>query len=252
MAIEPARNSSTNGVSRQDAPTDSTSLSSPVSRALAQVAVSDEHVLADMSHELGNFFHRLYYWAEHVRADGPTEGAAGTEREAGEMLERTIRHLEEFLRVALQYFSPVDVSPMRLRAGDLLQSFVNHVSGRLGGTALEVEQPDVATMDSLVGVDPGRMMQVFEIAVRYLGQRLGERSRLTIALADASGDDGARVALRVMIQRPGDGSPAFRAAENAVEWALLLKLIQLQGGVLNEHAERPHERGLSIVLPVLR
>ena len=38
----------------------------------------DQEVLHDLNHELGNYFHKLYYWAEFIRAgdaDMPPETA---------------------------------------------------------------------------------------------------------------------------------------------------------------------------------
>ena len=37
------------------------------------LVVVEERVLAEISHELGNFFHKLYYWSDYIKSD--SEGA---------------------------------------------------------------------------------------------------------------------------------------------------------------------------------
>src|SRR5262245_35553570 len=69
---------------------------------------SEERVLAKIAHQLGNCFHKLYYWTEFLqekRADHASEATAV------QMLTRTVGNLEEFLKGALEYFRPVKLSP---------------------------------------------------------------------------------------------------------------------------------------------
>src|SRR3982750_4424563 len=37
------------------------------------LVVVQERVLAEIAHELGNFFHKLYYWSDYIKGDA--EGA---------------------------------------------------------------------------------------------------------------------------------------------------------------------------------
>ncbi len=218
-----------------------------VSSTLAHAAASDERVLADMSHELGNFFHKLYYWAEHLRTGG---AGAGGDDSATENLARTIRHLEEFLRVALEYFSPVEVSPTRMRADDVLTSFVGHLSARWCGTALVVERPDTAALAQQILVDPGRIVQAIELAVRHVGRLLGEESRLRVAMRSRADGERPCVELSVVVERSIGASGVFRTAEAGLEWALLAKLVRLHGGGLEEHAGHASERRFVMFIPV--
>lgn len=215
-------------------------------------AARQERVLSDMSHELGNFFHKLYYWAEYLRNEGPaSNGGSNGEETAAEMLERTIRHLEGFLKIALEYFAPVDVNPMHMTGDDLLDSFVSRLSTRLCGTTLDVSRPD-GTGAPEVLVDPGRTSQALEIAVRHVAQQVGDESRLAVAMRTATYGDRPCVELRVLIEQPAGSSPFFRTAEAGVEWALMEKLFQLHGGGVCEHLVGGQACGFSIFVPVSR
>jgi hypothetical protein len=215
-------------------------------------AARQERVLSEMSHELGNFFHKLYYWADYLRNEGPASNATSNgEGTAAEMLERTIRHLEGFLKIALEYFTPVDVSPMHMTGDDLLNSFVSRLTTRVCGPALEVSRPDGAVGPE-VRVDPGRISQALEIAVRHVAQQVGDESRVNVAMRTATYGDRPCVELRVLIERPAGSSPFFRTAEAGVEWALMEKLFQLHGGGICEHLVGTQTCGFSIFVPVSR
>src|SRR2546427_7607873 len=70
---------------------------SPALRAEpATPVVVQEKVLAELAHELGNFFHKLYYWADYLKEQPAPKSADST---AVQMLERTIKNLEEFLKL---------------------------------------------------------------------------------------------------------------------------------------------------------
>lgn len=208
-------------------------------------AASQERVLADMSHELGNLFHRLYYWAEYLRDDRSTTNGDGT---ATEMLERTIKHLEGFLQVALQYFAPMEVSPLRVKAGELLSSLISQLTTRMCDARVEVERSDVAVVSEVL-VDPARMSQALEIAVRRVAHYVGEGSRLSAVIDCVTYGHRPSVELRIAITHPTEDSPFFRSAEAGLEWALMEKLMQLHGGGLQEHTAEGEECGFSLFIP---
>ena len=66
-----------------------------------------DRLLADVSHSLRNYFHKLYAWAERVQEQQP----ATADPEPSVLLERTIRELETFLETALELFRPMSVTP---------------------------------------------------------------------------------------------------------------------------------------------
>ena len=245
MATEPSRDREE---TRSSAPLSSANGNGAA--AAEASGVRQERVLSEMSHELGNFFHKLYYWADYLRSEGPTSNGNG-EGTAAEMLERTIRHLEGFLKIALEYFAPVDVSPMRMTGNDLLESFVARLSTRLCGTSLQIDRPDGAEVPEVL-VDPGRTSQALEIAVRHVAQQVGDESRLTVAMRTATYGDRPCIELRVLVEQPAGSSPFFRTAEAGVEWALMEKLFQLHGGGVCEHLVAGQACGFSLFIPVNR
>src|SRR5215831_8684333 len=74
-----------------------------------------ERLLSEISHELGNYFHKLYYWAELLREQRP----ATADAEPAMLLERTIRDLETFLKSALEFFRPLSVVPSPMSIEEL-------------------------------------------------------------------------------------------------------------------------------------
>jgi hypothetical protein len=207
---------------------------------------NQERVLAEMSHELGNFFHKLYYWSEHLRSSGTGGHADGT---GAEMLERTIRNLQDFLKIALEYFAPVQLNPIRMTAADVLSGFIRQLSARFSETPLQIIGRDgLGQADVLI--DPGRISQAFELVVRQIAQQLGEASRLTLGLGSVTSDGRSGVEVRIAVEQPAGESPLFRTAQADVEWALAEKLFELHGGGLYRHADGADERGWVIFLAV--
>src|SRR5207244_7069909 len=97
----------------------------PVLRAEpASAAVVQEKVLSEIAHELGNFFHKLYYWSDYLKEQ---PAGAPTESTAAQMLERTIKNLEDFLKVSLDYFHPTRLSLMRMAIPDVVGGLLSQV-----------------------------------------------------------------------------------------------------------------------------
>src|SRR5205807_3014334 len=88
-------------------------------RAGASLVPIQEKVIAEIGHELGNFFHKLYYWSDFLQDKPARQSADAT---AVQMLERTIRNLEEFLKVSLEYFHPTQLACMRMGAVELVDA----------------------------------------------------------------------------------------------------------------------------------
>jgi hypothetical protein len=54
------------------------------------------------------------------------------------MLERTIKNLEDFLRVSIHYFQPTQLSLMRMKAGEVADGLLAQLRSQLNGTPLTV------------------------------------------------------------------------------------------------------------------
>src|SRR5262249_59321835 len=83
-----------------------------------------EKVLSEIRHELGNFFHKLYYWSEYLKEKPARKTADST---AAQMLESTIKNLEGFLKVSLEYLHPTELSCARMRVDDLIEGLLHKV-----------------------------------------------------------------------------------------------------------------------------
>ncbi len=125
----------------------------------ATAVVVQEKVLAEIAHELGNFFHKLYYWSDYLKEKPARKSADST---AVQMLERTIKNLEDFLKTSLDYFHPTQLSFTRMGVGELLQGFLVQVRAQLNGTPITVSDDDVwRGEDAEVLIDPGHLSRAF-------------------------------------------------------------------------------------------
>src|SRR5438128_10239358 len=112
----------------------------PALRAEPATAVAvQEKVIAEITHELGNFFHKLYYWSDYLKEKPAPKSADST---AAQMLERTIKNLEDFLRVSLDYFHPTQLSFTRMAVRELLEGLLFQVRAQLNGTSVMVSEGD--------------------------------------------------------------------------------------------------------------
>ena len=197
-----------------------------------------ERLLAEISHELGNYFHKLYYWAELLREQRP----ATADAEPAALLERTIRDLETFLKSALEYFRPISVVPSPMSVDDLAAS-VRALVSRYAEPAPVQWQSDDAASGGAVAVDPGRFSFVLQGLVRRLDAAGGQ---ITVT----SGVHGVGPAQRYVLALTVRG--AARPAPNvagAIEWAVIERVVELHGGTV-EAESASAERSVRLTLPI--
>lgn len=191
----------------------------------------DEEVIADLTHEIRNHFHKLYYCAEILRANDaePMDGPGAP----GEMLERTLQNLEEFIGGALDYFRPVRLECIEMTAGDLASA--------LEGVLREVAE-DVPVRVTLVpgaqtarvAIDPGRFSAALRRAARLLtsagrsaAQTFGLEGRVRLARRPTG------EALEIKLEVAGSlGAQAPEKRHELVEWATIAKTLVAHGGGL--------------------
>ena len=207
--------------------------------AAAQPEAEHERILGEISHELGNFFHKLYYWTEFLE-EKRAEDADGT---AVQMLGRTIRNLEQFLRSSLEYFHPVHLACVPMRAPDVLGALIGPLRAELNGTPVTVAEEAEPT--SAILVDPARLSQAWRIVTRELLRRIGAGSGVRIEVGRAS--CGSRPGIRIgfVVERAGDVTPVLDTAMDGVEWAFAERIVTLHGGEIIRAADE-----LALVLPL--
>jgi signal transduction histidine kinase len=208
--------------------------------------IAQEKVLAEIRHELGNFFHKLYYWSDYLKEKPARQAPDDT---AAQMLERTIKNLEDFLRVSLDYFHPVQLTLSRMSVADLLEGLFFQVRAHLNGTPVVVNDGNDCC-DAEVLVDPGHLSQAFAVAARHLTKQIGPESTVRVGTARCMRRDRPGVEVGFELHSPSETSPLFRTSEAGVEWAVAQKVIALHGGELSEIVEEGGGKTVTLFLPL--
>lgn len=205
----------------------------------------DEAVVHDLSHELGNYFHKLYYWTDRIRSGGD-EGE--NEPAPADALDEALHRLQGFLNLALGYFDAGTPNRIAMRGGDVAKALESLLRGENAGAAVEIEVAPPA-LDAPLTVDTTRLATGFRTIARLLGAGPGTVLRLEADLAPAAGTDALRIALST-----SGGSPeaAARRAQRVVEWAVAARMLELHGGTLESNEQRPGAARCVLTLPLAR
>jgi len=204
-----------------------------------------EKILAEISHELGNFFHKLYYWSDYLRERPTRKNADST---AAQMLARTIKNLEEFLHVSFDYFRPTQLSFMHMSVPEVVEGLVCQARSQLNGTPITVAQGGEWKGRGVM-VDPSHLSRAFGFALRHMTKQVGAESAVAIRVAEGTQREAADLEISLELHQPNEASPLFRASEAGMEWAVAQKIIALHGGdLLTDIAT--NEKTLRIVLPL--
>jgi len=207
----------------------------------------EEKVLAEISHELGNFFHKLYYWSDYLKEHAPRKTPADST--AAQMLERTIKNLEDFLKLSLDYFHPLQLSFTRMTVGDVVQALLGQVRAQLNGTPATVARNGEWGSEEIL-IDPSHLSRAFEVTLRQMTKQVSPGSTACIAVTHSLRGDQAGLELSFHLEGASESSPLFRTSEAGVEWAVAQKVLALHGGELREDTTGPGEKSLVIFLPL--
>jgi len=220
----------------------------PAARRPEQVAVAvvQERVLAEIRHELGNFFHKLYYWSDYLKEKPVRQPADST---ATQMLERTIKNLEDFLKMSLEYFHPTQLAFTRMVVPDLVEGLLFQARAQLNGTPVTVSGPS-EWGDAAVLVDPSHLSQAFAVAVRNLTKQVGPESRVQIGVERSTRRDCPGLEVEFALAAPSEASPLFRTSEAGIEWANAQKVVALHGGELSEISGDGVRKTVVLFLPL--
>jgi hypothetical protein len=199
----------------------------------------DERVLDDLRHSLGNYFHKLYYWADYLKSGADD---LGPEVSPVEMLDRTIQNLDGFLRIALEYFHTPDLACVTLTCEELGRSVASVLHSVKANPSVVVARPGVEHWR--VAVDPSRFAEAVGIAARQIRAAADDQTSVihaTVAPAPA--------ALRVELRLDGGGAPRPRRQVGVVEWAVAGRLLAAHGGSLESIGEEGAIAGCVIHMP---
>lgn len=182
------------------------------------VLTVEDEVVRDLRHSVGNYFHKLYYWADRIASED--DGTARAELQ--EELNGALQRFQEFLEVGLRYFQPDVASPIAMPAADIASASEALLRNELPGCAVAVDI-DPGARDLAVSVDPQRFSQALRIVVDVLGGAARETFGCAISLAD----DGE--AVEFTIEATGGEAPVEMPV---MQWAIARKAISMQGGTL--------------------
>ena len=216
-------------------PTTAVAAPSEESAEHGSLVVVQERVLAEISHELGNFFHKLYYWSDYIKSD--SDAARKADSTAGHMLERTISNLEDFLNFT------------KIAVGELLDGFMTHLSAHLNGNEVRVFRDEIGEPATIL-IDPARISQAFRIALHQVHEDLKSGGALTVSLGKGTRRDFPGLEMRLDVEPKVPPSPLFRTAEAGVEWAVAHKLIEMHGGEIVERCDASGKKTVLIFLPL--
>jgi len=207
-----------------------------VDRAGPGFGLPDDHILGEISHEMGNYFHKLYYWTEYLRENAQTSG----DLSAVEMLQGTVDRLEHFMRMSLEYFAPARLCFNKVRAGDLVAS----LRSRLVGRELRVEgEPDWA--EQAVMADAGLIARALRTVVERVATTLIAESEMRVKVSRAHRREYE--GLEIEFVAGGEGGEPVTLMKG-IEMAVAEKFFQIHGGELFEREGDRHT--LVVFLPI--
>jgi hypothetical protein len=214
----------------------------PVADGPLMTPLIGDRVVADVRHEIGNYFHKLYYWVDFL---GESRAGRTGDVTATQLLEETIRGLEHLVRVTLEYVRPLASTPIRMGAREVADGIVRQIESGLAGRTVAIE--DAAALDGhAIVVDPGRLSQLLGAIVRRLEHTTDAGRPLAIRVAVVA--HGAAEVLAVRVSGAcGDGPAHSTLAE--VEWATAENVARVTGGELTLH-DADGVRTLELALPL--
>jgi len=189
--------------------------------------VIGDRVVADVRHEIGNYFHKLYYWADFL-----TESRSGRAGDvtATQMLEDTVRGLEDLLRATLEYVRPIAATPIRMTAREVVDGVLRQLAGAFDGRLGHVGD-GVPLGERVVLVDPGRLSQLLATIVRRLDVATDPAHGMHVSVGIDPHASGEAIVIRI-VGVPVGGA---RSTVAEVEWATAENVARVLGGDLTAH-----------------
>lgn len=208
----------------------------PDQRSEAPLGLPDDRILGEISHEVGNYFHKLYYWTDYLKSHGEGHGDAA----AVEILEETIGRLERFMRMMLEYLAPAKISFNRIDAGELVAGLKTKLPGR----DVQVRGVDEWRRFKVLA-DPSLMAHALGTVFDRVAGTLIDEDALIVEVERARRREfqGIQIAFEA-----GAGVNGHERLKKGIEMAVAEKFLLMHGGELFERAEPT--RALVIFLPV--
>jgi hypothetical protein len=141
-------------------------------------------------------------------------------------LEVSTRRLEEFLQLVMDYVSPLSLSLQRVTGAEAAQSLARQLSDTMGcPVTIDAKLPN----DGQLLVDPGRLARAFRLLAAQLIAGAGAGQRLTLYAVARQGSRS--LTLTVTIPSPWVSA---RSSEAEVQWSVAEKLLEINGGSVQQ------------------
>ena len=199
----------------------------------AQIILVRPRIVETVGHVLGNLFQRMYHLISQARDGDP--GAAAE-------LESSTRLLEDFLQLALDYFSPIALALQYVPGTEVAQSLARQFSEAVG-CPIKLDVKLLA--DGQLLVDPGRLARTFGLLASRL--QVQTDGRACIEVKAMARDPGRSMTLSVVIPRSMLVAPS---SQLEMRWAVAEKFVELHGGALQQTSKPSGETLWEIVLPL--
>ena len=200
----------------------------------------NEKVLREIRHELGNHFHKLYYWAEYVQEGGSDEIEA-----AADPLSNSIQNLEGFLNRAMQYLSPVLLEQVRMNLADVTRALSQLMQSALPESTWDVYL-EASVADEEVSIDPGQFSRAMATVAGLLAQASGAAAvpcRLSVSVIPELRGYECKILV------PGAGEPSILAILDTLDWANAQRTIETHGGTMSLCEREDGTNFVQLILP---
>lgn len=212
-----------------------------MTQPMPERATAPDEVLRDIRHELGNHFHKLYFWAEAVQDSEPVSAQDTTEQP----LQRTIQNLERFLELAMTYLEPLRIEPVTMSTGDVARAALQVLQTEFveGGVQLDLAA-DVESRE--LSLDPGRFSAVLrKVAQALRAAGVGDRPQCQLHVRAA--DDSSRI--EFLVAAPIAPAATPMGEMHVLEWANAQHTMESHGGRLSPCNAVDGTAEIRLVLP---
>ena len=191
------------------------------------LGLPDDRILAEISHEMGNYFHKLYFWTDKLREATMRGGLAPGG--AVENLAETVERLEQFMRLALEYFAPARLRFDRIPLSDI----AGGLEARLQGKEFEFVGLE-KWRDTQLLVDPALVSHALGVIVDRVASTMAAGEKLVMRFVYAKRRDFKGMEMEF---RAGSAAGAGKGLTVGIEMTVAEKCLQMHGGELFERSE---------------
>jgi len=194
-----------------------------------QLVVVRAAVVENADHVFGNLFQRIYASVGRVQELDPQEGL---------LLQASVREVEEALQLVLDYVAPLPPAFERFNLGEIVQSLTQRLEATAGLSFSARDELPVATV---VFADPGRLGRAFDLMVqRCAFEARGTQGTIAVEI----GSESASIQLCLPAAAVGVGSSI-----DDLRWAVAEKMLEVNGGALEQTSDARGDVSWKITLP---